>query len=172
MHPMNEQETIQLQLWEYIDGLCSAEEHQRISALIAADAMWKAEYDALLALHTGLETFTEAEQPSMRFTKNVMEAVAATGMARSTRSLINPNIIRGIAAVFIIAVTIMLGYAFMHADGSNGRSINFSAPISQLRDKVAPLWSSNIWQYVLWFNALLAVILGDSLLRKKRMHHS
>jgi hypothetical protein len=169
---MNAQEIIQMQVWEYVDGLCNAEDQVRIAKLIANDEVWKAEYEAIVQLHQGLETFTEVEQPSMRFTKNVMEAVAHTGMARPTRSLVNTNIIRGIAAIFIISVVAMLGYAFAHTGGAGGRTINFAAPIDQLRNKMAPIGNSNIWQYIWWCNALLAVVLADSLLRKKRMRHS
>ena len=72
---MNNPVDIEARLWEYIDGLSVGEERSAVEQLIAENAAWKAKYQELLDMHQSLN-LVELEQPSMRFTKNVMEEIA------------------------------------------------------------------------------------------------
>ena len=63
-------------LWDYIDGRMDAAERKAIEALLASDAAVREQYEDMLAVHTALSD-AGLEEPSMRFTRNVMEAVAA-----------------------------------------------------------------------------------------------
>jgi hypothetical protein len=52
-----------------------------IETLIQENKEWRALYHELLQVHQAL-TGTELEQPSLRFTKNVMEEIAGTRLHR------------------------------------------------------------------------------------------
>src|SRR5512138_3295643 len=91
---------IEKQLWDYIDGLSSNEERSSIEKLLQSNLEWKNKYHELLEVQEMLKS-SELEQPSMRFTKNVMEEIAKLHIAPATKNYINKKIIWGIAAFFI-----------------------------------------------------------------------
>src|SRR5690606_32449733 len=86
----------EVRLWEYIDGLSSAEEKSVIEELIENNAQWRVKYKELLEVQQLLQS-SELEEPSMRFTKNVMEEISKLHIAPATKTYINKNIIRGLA---------------------------------------------------------------------------
>src|SRR5574338_166173 len=90
MHPGGD--GIEDRLWEYIDGTLSSSERTRIGELIASQVEWKSKYQELLAVHELLHS-TELSEPSMRFTKNVMEEIGRLQIAPATRTYINKRII-------------------------------------------------------------------------------
>jgi len=78
-------------LWDYIDGISSPSEKTVIEQLLEANAEWRAKYHELLDVHQLMQS-SELEQPSMRFTKNVMDEIARLQIAPATSSYINKNI--------------------------------------------------------------------------------
>ena len=152
-----------MQLWEYLDGACSEADRQRISLLIATDAVWQQQYEELSSLHHSLAANMEAEQPSMRFAKNVMEAVAATHIAPATTRYINRSVIRGIAAFFIITITLVLGYTIADTNWSSG------TPVAMPKVDISSLFSNNFISAAIGINIVLALVLADVLLRRKQM---
>ena len=91
---------IEERLWEYIDGVSSADEKTTIEKLLRTDPAWQKKYRELMEIHN-LVKATDVEQPSMRFTKNVMEEIAKFKVAPATRSYINKKIIFFIAGFFL-----------------------------------------------------------------------
>src|SRR5437773_12067511 len=85
-------EGIDDRLWEYIDGVSSADERSAIEKLLETDQQWKEKYNELLELHQLVQSST-LEEPSLRFTKYVMEGMATYQIAQATRSYINTKII-------------------------------------------------------------------------------
>ena len=157
------QEEIELQLWEYIDGRCDEAAASRFARLIAEDIVWKEKYNELMAINAGIADSLELEQPSMRFTKNVMEAVAHTHMAPATKKYINPYIIRGIAAVFIIMLVTFLGIALAEANWHT----NSSGIFAKLSDyKIEYGRYINIFIAV---NIVLGLVLADKVFRRNRI---
>ena len=61
-------------LWKYAEGECSAREKAAVEARLASDADFREELDMILELQSTLTTM-QPEQPSMRFTQNVMESL-------------------------------------------------------------------------------------------------
>ncbi len=55
---------------------------------------------------------SELEEPSMRFTRNVMEEIARYHVAPATKTYINKNIIRSIGAFFLSLIAGLLVYFF------------------------------------------------------------
>src|SRR5579864_9493617 len=108
---MNRQQQMEERLWDHIDGLGTAEERSRVDDLIAGDREWQLKYRELLELQQAMNS-EEMEIPSLRFTKNVMEEIAHHRVAPAANSYINKNIIRGIAAFFLITIGASLIYVF------------------------------------------------------------
>ena len=102
-------------LWEYIDGISSPEENTVIEKLLADNAEWQAKYRELLEIQQLMQS-SDLEEPSMRFTKNVMDEIARQQIAPAASTYINKNIIRGIAICFFIMIGGFLIYGFGQTD--------------------------------------------------------
>ena len=98
-------------LWEYIDGSGSVEERTVIEKLLADNQQWREKYRDLLELHQLVQT-SPLEEPSMRFTKNVMEEIAKYHIAPATRTYIDKKIVWGIGIFFITLILGFLIYGF------------------------------------------------------------
>jgi hypothetical protein len=116
---MNTEETMEDRLWNYIDGLGSPVERSALEALIAENVQWQRKYKELLNVHH-LMAGSELEEPSMRFTLNVMEEIGRHQVAPATKTYINKNIIRGIGAFFLSLITGLLVYFFATLKWSSG----------------------------------------------------
>ena len=62
-----QQEEIEIQLWDYIDGTCSEADEQRISLLITTDKTWHDTYIELLTSHLNFQNniITAAPSPKL-----------------------------------------------------------------------------------------------------------
>ena len=78
-------------LWEFIDGQSSIEEASAIEKLIETNKQWKEKYRELLELHQLVQS-SALEEPSLRFTKNVMEEIAKYQIAPAAKTYINNKI--------------------------------------------------------------------------------
>ena len=153
-------EDIDVQLWAYIDKQCSDAEAQRIALLITTDENWAAQYKQLLAFNTGLIQ-TEAEQPSMRFTKNVMEAITAAKVAPATKTYVNPWVVRGIAAVFALLLVSVFIYILTGINWNSGTSAPSPFDYSKIQ-------LGNWWVALILVNVVLLIIFIDAVLRRKK----
>ncbi len=163
---MKQDEEIEMLLWDFIDGRCDATEQMRIQSLIASDSVWKLKYDELQSLHQNIQP--GLEQPSMRFTKNVMEAIAHTQIAPATKKYINPYIVRGIAAFFIISIASVLLYALSITDVSTASTPSI-IPFNTSKFHFAALFNSNTTYAIILVNIVLGLVLIDSMLRRRRI---
>jgi hypothetical protein len=106
---MDENQTMEDRLWDYIDGLGNPAERMAIADLIGADSGWKTKYEELLETHQLLNS-SDLDAPSLRFTRNVMEEIARHQVAPATHTYINKNIIRAIGAFFLVMIGGFLVY--------------------------------------------------------------
>ncbi len=159
----NNEEHIEQQLWGYIDGVCDHTEQERIASLIAQGGVWAAKYNELLALHSDLNNVIELEHPPLRFTKNIMETIAATYPVAARKRYVNPGIVKGIAAVFFISIIILLAYSFGTAD--------WRAPetkVSMPHFNFSGLLTTPLINIIIAANVVLGLVLLDLTLRSKR----
>jgi len=166
-------EHIEQQVWEYIDGSCSEADKARIASLIAQDESWGMVYHELQELHTGIKGNMELEQPQVRFTKNVMDAIALTKPIPAGKTYINRTIIRSIAAFFMITITSVLLYAFATADW-NAPSTPDNTLLSGLNIptiKLSELLNPTYINYLIGINVILFLVFVDMALRRKRTQH-
>jgi hypothetical protein len=178
---MNTEQPMEDRLWDYIDGLSSPAERSAVETLIAANRQWQQKYRELLDVHQ-LLAGSELEEPSMRFTKNVMEEIARHYVAPATRTYVNKNIIRAIGAFFLSMITGLLIYCFamIKWSGVSSSSSNLISSYSNNLEKNSPLEKIN-WGKV--FNSsyvtafmLIAIVSGlfllDLYLQRKKQQVS
>lgn len=168
---METNEEIDILLWEYIDGTCSSSDTQRVSNLIECDPVWKQKYAELTAIHTGISNSLELQEPSMRFTQNVMDAIAAEHIAPATKKYINKSIIRGIAAIFIVMLTGILGYALSIASrGTSASNVLPKLDVSKLN--LARFYNSTTMMLMMAVSIVIGLVFLDTMLRRKRAEQS
>lgn len=161
------EENIELRLWEYIDGICTDAEREHISALIRGNEVWRSAYKELMAFQGELEAGIVLQEPNTGFAKGVMETIAAPQPV-PMRRYINKGLMRGIAAFFIISIgTTILALLF---------SANWAAPARTVALNLPPIqWGKMLNSTVINSAMGIAVILGlvflDNSLRVRRLRH-
>ncbi len=143
-------------LWRYIDGQCSQEEQLQVTELLTVNARWKQAYDEIMSFNQILYQPTDLEQPSMRFTKNVMDAVQTEAFARkkySSQKLI------WIFSIMIAALTIVLVIAgITNIDWTSGKSLYSFKQVTIDRKSIVFT--------TLAVNTILILVLIDVLLKR------
>jgi hypothetical protein len=163
--PAGGQEEMEKRLWNYLDGLASQEEASAIEKLIAGNREWESKYQELLDIDRALHA-SELEQPSLRFTKNVMEEIARLHIAPATKNYINKKIIWGIATFFLTVIVGFLIYGFGQIDWSATGETKIPIEFSQV--DYSRIFNNNFVNGFMIVNVLLALILLDRFLADKR----
>jgi hypothetical protein len=153
-------------LWNYIDGTASADERSFVEKLLAANLEWKAKYHELLEINKLLQS-SELENPSMRFTKNVMEEIAKLHIAPATKTYINKKIIWGLAIFFITMVVGFLVYGFGQIDWTSGGG-DSKLPIDFSKVDYGKFFNNTYANVFLMINVVLGMFLLDRYLANKR----
>src|SRR4029078_5288299 len=154
-------------LWEYIDGQSLIEERSAIEKLIETNKQWKEKYHELLELHQLVQSST-LEEPSLRFTKNVMEEIAKYQIAPAAKTYINNKIIWGIGIFFITLFVGFLIYGFGQVDWSAGDN---NLPIDISKVNYGRFFNNTYVNVFMMINVVLGLMLLDRYLaaRKKKL---
>jgi hypothetical protein len=168
---LNEKEKMEMQLWSYIDGSFDAQQQQRVAALIASDKNWEAKFNELSALHMAMTASFPSDAPSLRFSKNVMEDIGNIRIAPPAQKYINIRLIKGIAASFIVALTIALGLAFASADWHTTTRRTATFP-GFLKYDLSGLFDPRMFHIIITINVIVALLFMDAWLRHKRIGHN
>lgn len=167
---MSKQQNIEELLWEYIDGTCSAEDRLFIDELIATNQEWKTKYKELLDLQNLLSHQLELDEPSMRFTQNIMEAISKHHIAPAAKTYINKKIVWGIAGFFICSIIGLLiaGLAQMDwsaASGTSSTQIDFS----KLNNvNFGGFFNNTFTTVFMMINVVLGLVVLDMYLNRKK----
>jgi hypothetical protein len=165
---MNQEQNIEQQLWAYIDGISSNEERTSIEKMLQGNLVWKSKYHELMEVHQ-LMNSTELEQPSMRFTKNVMEKIAQYHIAPAAKNYINKKIIWGIAGFFFTLIIIFLIYGFAQVDWASSTDSKYALDFSRLSQvDYSKVFNNNFVNAFMMVNVLLGLVLLDRVLANKR----
>lgn len=163
-------EAMEDRLWEYIDGSVSMEERSAIEKLLIDNQQWKEKYRELLEIHQLVHS-SALEEPSMRFTKNVMEEIAKHQIAPATRTYIDKKIIWGIGLFFITLILGFLIYGFSQVNwstdsGNGGRILDFT------NVDYSKFFNNTYVNVFMGINVVLALMLLDRFLasKKKNIH--
>ncbi|MBL7683333.1 MAG: hypothetical protein JNK00_08215 [Flavipsychrobacter sp.] len=93
----------------------------------------------------------EAEQPSMRFTKNVMDSIEGLEVAPVRKHYINPLVIKSITAVLVLCMLVSLYMVFTSGDTLPDYGVNLNTT------KLPKHFSS----YILGINIVLLLIFAE-----------
>ena len=154
-------------LWEYIDNLATAEEKTTVEKLVAENATWRAKYHELLEVQQ-LMLSTELEEPSMRFTRNVMEEIAKYHIAPATKSYINNKIIYGIAAFFITVIVSFVVYGISQIDWSAASSAESPFGFDLGNVDYGRMFNNTFVNAFMMLNVVLGLMLFDRYLNSRR----
>ena len=155
-------------LWEYIDGQSSIDEKLAIEKLIETNKQWKETYNKLLEINQ-LAQSSALEEPSLRFTKNVMEEIAKYQIAPATKAYINNKIIWGIGMFFITLFIGFLIYGFGQVDGTAAGTEKLPVDISKV--DYGKFFNNTYVNVFMMINVVLGLMLLDRYLaaRKKKL---
>jgi len=163
---MDNQNDIEVRLWEYIDGLSSNEEKTVIEKLVSENAEWKAKYHELLEVHQSLN-LVELEEPSLRFTKNVMEEIAKYQIAPATKTYINSKVIWGIGIFFLTMIVGFLVYGIGQIDWTTAGDSKSTLGVDLTKIDYSQMFNSNLMNGVMMLNVVLGLVLLDRFLSNK-----
>ncbi|MFW0714594.1 hypothetical protein [Pedobacter sp. N23S346] len=157
--------TIEQQLWDYIDGNLDATQAKIIQEKIDTSAEIKFQYEELLNLNLAFNEI-EFEEPSMSFTRNVMESIELEPAPIALKTKVNTNIIYAIGGFFVTALMALFGYVLYH---SNLEFLNFSMRLNLNFDWNKLINPAAIYGF-LFVDLVIGLVFLDSLLRNKAAH--
>lgn len=155
--------SIEEQIWEYIDGFGTPKERQALQSKIESDAAYATVYAEMKALHE-LMTATELEEPSMSFTRNIMDKVTLEVPPVSLKTKVDTRIIYSLAAVFILAIVFVFGYAIAN---STFTFRDLMASSFDFTLNLEPFVNPLTLQTFLFIDIILALLYLDRLYRSK-----
>ena len=155
-------------LWDYIDGSGNAEEKSFVEQLIATQEAWRKKYHELLDVHQLMSTSLELDEPSMRFSQNVMEEIAKYQITPATKTYINKKVIYGIGIFFVAMIAGMLIYGLGQINWSDSGSSNDL--LSKYSNKVdfSKFFNNTYTTIFMMINVVMGLMLLDMWLGKKR----
>jgi len=119
---------IEERLWEFIDGTSSADEKISMEKLLQTDPAVKQLYEEFLSISNSLQAM-ELEEPSMRFTQNVMDRIALEHAPKPLVTKIDKRIINFITGFFILTLGTLVIYSLTQINwGGSGRNFSFNMP--------------------------------------------
>lgn len=166
---MSTQQTMEERLWDYIDGLSSPAEKSAIEELIAANLEWQQQYRELLNVHQMMGQ-SELEEPSLRFSKNVMEEIARLQVAPATKTYINKNVIRSIGGFFLAMIAGFLVYCLSQFKWADSHSSSMVPQYNIDVEKYNPgkFMNSTTTTIFTLIAAVLALMLLDAWLQRQK----
>ncbi|AMR30873.1 hypothetical protein A0256_05270 [Mucilaginibacter sp. PAMC 26640] len=160
--------SIEEQLWNYIDGFCTPEEEKTIAALIAGDERYSSKYAELLQLNQEFGA-QELDEPSMAFSYKVMETIRTENSRQPLKAAINKRIIWGIAGFFIvtIAALVLLSLGSVNWTGAGAVSFDIKMPEQLNFNQVKNMFTAPVLKGFLFFDVVMGLFLLDAYLRRK-----
>ena len=151
-----EQVEIDKCIWDFIDEKGSEAYLQGIDQQIKNDAIWAARFNELHDLAAQLSALPK-EQPSLRFTQNVMDQLVALPLAVSAQSYINMRVVKSIAAIFVIIIAGALLYSIASTNWS------FEGMFTGSKNSASIIPSGMAIHVVLAINILLGLLFFEKI---------
>jgi len=166
---MNEQQNMEERLWDYLDSSCSAEEKSFIDNLLATQEEWRMKYHELMEVHKLMLGSMELDQPSLRFSQNVMEEIAKYHIAPAAKSYINKKIIYGIGIFFLVMIVGFFIYGLGQINWSDtGGSNDLLSKYNVNKIDFSRFFNNTYTNVFMMVNVVMGLMLLDMYLGKKR----
>lgn len=163
---MNKPENMETRLWDYIDGLSSEQERSFVAKLIEENKEWYNKYHELLDVHQLMQQNIELDEPSMRFTQNVMDEIAGEKIAPAASSYIKKSVIRSIAAFFLVSIGALLVYAIATFNWSAASKSGSTVQLPNM--DISKYMSPALFNSMAIVTVVLALALLDTTIRRKQ----
>lgn len=157
--------TIEQQLWDYIDGNLDEIQRKNIEEKIESNAAVKLQYEELLNLNFAFSEM-ELDEPSMSFTRNVMENVALEPAPVSLKTRVDTRIIFSIGAFFAISILGLLGYILYNSTFTMPNFGKYFTADFNLDKYITP---TAIYVFI-GLDIIIGLIFMDYVLRRKLNH--
>lgn len=153
---------IEEDIWAYIDDACEPAERLEIEAKIASDPEYHRLHGELMQVHLMISA-EELEEPSMSFTRNVMEHVKLEIPPVALKTKVDNRIIYSIAAFFMLSILAVFIYALAN---SNYSMSAFKLPELNVNLAMSPEATNFSVKAFLFLDLALALVYFDRFLRK------
>ncbi|WP_293311644.1 anti-sigma factor family protein [Pedobacter sp. UBA5917] len=153
---------IEQQLWDYIDGNLDGSAQKAIEEKIASDPEIKSQYEGLLKLNSVFSEL-DLDEPSMSFTRNVMESVALEPTPIALKTRVDKKIIYGIGGFFVISLLALFGYVLYNSNISLPK-FDLDANLNFNLDKYI---TPTVLYSFLFVDLAIGLVFLDQFLRKK-----
>lgn len=158
--------SIEEEIWDYIDGNSTAEQRLVVEAKMAADPVYRSLYQELLDINMEMAGM-DLEEPSMSFTRNVMEQVKLEIAPVSLKTKVDKRIIYSISAFFICAMLGIIAYAVATSD-FNFEGFKAGSFLPAMNLEFNKMISPTFIKGFLFVDLFLALAYLDHFLRRKR----
>ncbi|MET1056407.1 MAG: hypothetical protein ABWY16_13960 [Pedobacter sp.] len=152
--------TIEEQIWDYIDGNGGSAQRSETARKIASEEEYQSVYRELLSLQQQFKDIS-IDEPSMSFSRNVMEIINMEPAPVSLKTKTDKRIILGLAALFILAIGTILAFAIANS--------HMSAPKFSVDINLSQYLSPTLIKTFVFADIVLAMLYADSLFRRKKM---
>lgn len=152
-------------LWSYIDGFSTESDKAAVETLLKTEPVWKEAYQELLSVQQLLNS-SELEEPSMRFTRNVMEEIAKFHIAPAAKTYINKNIVYGLGIFFAVMIIGLLVFTAILVNSSPTSSHSFNINLDKF--EWGKLFDSTYLKIFLMVNTVLVLVLFDKYLSGRK----
>lgn len=107
----------------------------------------------------------EPGQPSMRFTKNVMDNIEGLQIASVNKHRVNSWVVKSITIMLIAVITVLSVYIYLNA----GKQADYTSGFdSAYHTEFLRTIKGNYVAYIIFANAILLLILIERLITRKR----
>jgi hypothetical protein len=154
-------------LWGFIDGMAEPKERSAIEQLIAENTAWRIKYEELTELHQSIN-LVELDQPSMRFTKNVMEEISKLSIAPAAKNYINSKVIFGIGGFFGTVLLAFLVYAISQIRWTDASDSGSAFGFDLTKADYSAIFSNSFVNAFMMVNVILGLMLFDRFLENKK----
>lgn len=164
---MDANQKIEETLWNYIDGSMEENEQTFVEELLQTNNEWRSKYAELMEMHQLMQDDIDLEQPSLRFTQNVMEEISKLYITPATRNYINKNVIWGIGIFFLTTIFGLLIYGLGQIDWtqpSSGAVPDMQVPPVDW----SKIFSGTYMNVFIMVNIVLGLMLLDMYLGEKK----
>lgn len=156
--------TIEEQLWNYIDGNCTPVEQLEIEAKLAINIQYHNIYQELVKVNEELNKL-DFDEPSMSFARNVMEKVNLELKPITLKTKVDNRIIYSIGSLFILALVGVFAYAV----AKSNLDFKMDIPKIDFSFKLGKYINRSTIQIFLMVDIAIALIYLDGFFRKEKI---